>query len=50
MGKWGSGEVGKWGSGEVGRMQYNLKINQRIKNRGKDSFSAIHLGESIRYQ
>jgi len=44
--------VGKWGDGEKGegRMQYRLEINQRIKNWGKDSFSAIHLGESIRYQ
>jgi hypothetical protein len=52
VGKWGSGEVGKWGDGEKGegRMQYRLEINQRIKNWGKDSFSAIHLGESIRYQ
>jgi len=50
VGKWGSGEVGKWGGGEVGRIQYNLEINQRIKNWGKDSFSAIPIGESIRYQ
>jgi hypothetical protein len=55
VGKWGdgemvSGEVGRWGDGEMGRMQYKLEINQRIKNWGKDSFSAIHLGESIRYQ
>jgi hypothetical protein len=50
VGKWGSGEMGRWGDGEMGRMQYKLEINQRIKNWGKDSFSAIHLGESIRYQ
>jgi hypothetical protein len=50
MGRWGDGEMGRWGDGEMGRMQYRLEIHQRIKNRGKDSFSAIHLGESIRYQ
>jgi hypothetical protein len=50
VGKWGSGEMGRWGDGERERMQYRLEINQRIKNWGKDSFSAIHLGESIRYQ